>query len=67
MIQDLQTKGKAINFDDFLEIIYSKLGDTKSKEGLMKIFQLYDNDQAGSVDFQKVKRVCKELGQTMND
>lgn len=50
MIKDLQTKGKTINFDDFLEIIYSKLGDTKSKEGLSKIFQLYDNDEAGVID-----------------
>lgn len=59
MIKDLQTKGKTINFDEFLQIIYSKLGDTKSKEGLLKIFQLYDNDQAGCIDFQKIKRVCR--------
>lgn len=59
MIKDLQSKGKTINFDEFLQIIYSKLGDTKSKEGLLKIFQLYDNDQAGFIDFQKIKRVCR--------
>ena len=51
MIQDLQSKGKTINFEEFLEIIYSKLGDTKSKEGLLKIFNLYDNDQGGAIDF----------------
>jgi Ca2+-binding EF-hand superfamily protein len=42
MIKELQNKGKNINFDDFLEVIYSKLGDTKSKEGLLKVFNLYD-------------------------
>jgi centrin-1 len=31
MIKELQNRGKSINFDDFLEVIYSKLGDTKSK------------------------------------
>lgn len=67
MILDLQTKGKTISFDDFLEVIYSKLGDTRSKEGLLKIFNLYDADQTGVIDFEKVKRVCKELGETMTD
>ena len=31
MIKDLQKKGKIINFDDFLEVIYAKLGDTKTR------------------------------------
>lgn len=31
MILDLQGKGKNINFDEFLEVIYSKLGDTRTK------------------------------------
>lgn len=51
MIKDLQTKGKAINFDDFLDVVYSKLGDTKTKEGLFKIFNLYDLEKDGSIDF----------------
>jgi Ca2+-binding EF-hand superfamily protein len=67
MILDLQTKGKSISFDDFLEVIYSKLGDTRTKEGLLKIFNLYDVDQTGAIDFEKVKRVCRELGETMTE
>jgi Ca2+-binding EF-hand superfamily protein len=67
MIIDLQGKGKNINFDEFLEVIYNKLGDTRTKEGLLKIFNLYDVDLTGSVDFEKVKRICKELGETMTD
>jgi centrin-1 len=51
MILDLQGKGKTINFDEFLEVIYSKLGDTRTKEGLLKIFNLYDTDLSGSIDF----------------
>ena len=42
MIKDLQKKGRTINYDDFLEVIYAKLGDTRTKEGLYKIFNLYD-------------------------
>lgn len=31
MIKDLEKRGKNINFEDFLEVVYAKLGDTKSK------------------------------------
>lgn len=51
MILDLQGRGKTINYDDFLEVVYSKLGDTRSKEGLLKVFNLYDLEQTGTVDF----------------
>lgn len=67
MIKDLQTRGKTINFNDFLEVVYSKLGDTKSKQGLHKVFNLYDAEQEGSIDFLKIKRICRQLGETMND
>lgn len=67
MIQDLQGKGKTVGFDDFLEVVYSKLGDTRTKEGLLKIFNLYDHQQTGVIDFEKVKKVCRELGETMTD
>jgi Ca2+-binding EF-hand superfamily protein len=67
MIQDFQGKGKQINFDDFLEVVYSKLGDTRTKEGLLKIFTLYDSEQVGSIDFEKIKKVCGELGETMTE
>jgi Ca2+-binding EF-hand superfamily protein len=62
MIKELQGRGKSITFDDFLEVIYAKLGDTKSKEGLMKVFNLYDLEQVGAIDLEKIKRVCTELG-----
>lgn len=67
MIKDLQSKGKAVNFEDFVEVVYAKLGDTKTKEGLLKIFNLYDVEQSGTIDFEKIKRICRELGETMND
>ena len=67
MITNLQSRGKNITFDDFLEVIYNKLGDTRTKEGLMKLFQLYDVEGEGVITFDKIKRVCHELGETMGD
>ena len=67
MITDLQAKNRPINFEEFLEIICNRLGDTKSREGLEKLFALYDTDGAGFIDFEKMKHVARELGETMND
>ena len=44
MINDLQSKNRAINFEEFLEIVYNRLGDCKSANGLQKVFSLYDHD-----------------------
>ena len=58
---------RPLNFDEFLEIVASKVGDTKSKEGLSKVFELWDNEGQGVIDFNSFKRVAKELGETLND
>lgn len=50
-----------------MEIITQRLGDTKSADGVKKLFNLYDIDDSGSIDFDKVKRIAKELGETMTD
>ena len=67
MITGLRNLNRPIKFDEFLEIICSKAGDTKSKEGLSKVFDLWDNEGAGMITFDSFKRVAKELGETLND
>ena len=42
MIADLENLGSAIDFDQFLDSITSKLGDKESREGIQKIFDLFD-------------------------
>ena len=46
MISDLDTEANAggIDFDQFLDAITAKLGDKESREGIMKIFNLFDDD-----------------------
>ncbi len=67
MISDLQSKNRPIDFEEFLELVYSRLGDCKTVDGLQRVFSLYDNDSAGYIDFEKMKIAAKELGETMND
>ena len=42
MINGLRAMNRPIKFDEFLEIVASKAGDTKSREGMAKVFELWD-------------------------
>ena len=59
--------GANIDFDTFLDGITGRLGDKESRSGVQKIFNLFDVDHKGSVAFKDLKRVAKELGETMTD
>ena len=48
MIADLDRLGSAIDFDTFLDAITDKLGDKESKNGIEKIFELFDDDRMQS-------------------
>lgn len=65
MIADLENLGSEIEFEDFLDAITSKLGDKESKEGIAKIFDLFDDDKTNSINLRNIARVAKELGETM--
>ena len=65
MIADLDTHENAggINFDKFLDSITDKLGNKESREGIYRIFQLFDDDNTGTINVHNLRR---ELGETMS-
>lgn len=67
MVEDMKSRSKAINFDDFLNIVVNRLGDTRSRDGLAKLFTVYDSDGNGTIDFEKFKTVAREIGENLND
>lgn len=68
MIADLDRQGQgAIDFEEFLDAITSKLGDKESREGIQKIFNLFDDDKTGTINIKNLKRVARELGETMTE
>ena len=67
MIADLEQEGNSIDFGTFLNAITAKLGDKETKEGIKKIFDLFDDDTSGAINLQNLKRVAKELGETMTE
>lgn len=67
MINGLREVNKPIKFEEFLEIVCSKVGDVKSRDGITKVYQLWDRENNGSIDFDSFKRIARELGETLND
>ncbi|CAD8054527.1 unnamed protein product [Paramecium primaurelia] len=65
MIAELENEGTDIDFDQFLDAITSKLGNRESRDGINKIFDLFDDDGSNSINLNNLKRVAKELGETM--
>ena len=45
----------------------SKLGDGDSREDTNKVFALFDTEGKGRITLRDLKRVAKELGETMSD
>ena len=68
MIADLDTQENVggINFDHFLDAITAKLGNKETKEGIARIFDLFDDDKSGTINLHNLRRVAKELGETMS-
>ena len=66
MICDLENIGNEIDFDEFLDAICNKLGNRETKEGINRIFDLFDDDKSGTINLQNLRRVAKELGETMS-
>ena len=68
MIAELDTHENAggINFDQFLDAITDKLGNKESRDGIARIFELFDDDRSGAVNIHNLRRVAKELGETMS-
>jgi len=68
MIADIDKDGNgSIDFDEFLAMMTSKMGERDSREEILKAFRLFDDDETGKISFKNLKRVAKELGENMTD
>ena len=67
MICDLEAEGGEVDFEIFLDAISNKLGNRETKDGIERIFDLFDDDRTTSINFNNIKRVAKDLGETMTN
>lgn len=56
----------SIDFEEFLNMMTAKMSDKDTREDINKVFNLFDDDQTGHITLRNLKRVAKELGETMS-
>lgn len=67
IINGLKEKSKPITFDEFVDIAAGQIGETKTKDGIKRVFKLFDQDDNGVIDFDEFKGVAKYLKDGIND
>jgi Ca2+-binding EF-hand superfamily protein len=67
LINGLKDKNKPIGLDEFIDTIASRVGETKTKDGIRRVFALYDKDENGLIDFEEFKGIAKQLHDPIND
>lgn len=68
MISDLdRNKSGDIDFDEFLDMMTARMSDKDTREDINKVFRLFDDDGTGSISLKNLRRVARELGETMTD
>ena len=68
MSTDLDKK-KSVNMDleQLLDIMMAIMSDKDTIEDITKVFRLFDDDGTGNITLRNLRRVAKELGETMTD
>merc|ERR1712038_2181929 len=68
MISDIDKDGTGtIDFNEFLQMMTTKMSEKDSKEEILKAFKLFDDDVTGKISFKNLRRVAKEIGENMTD
>merc|ERR1719199_1780704 len=68
MISDIDKDGDGtIDYDEFMMMMTAKMAEKDSREEIVKVFRLFDDDETGKISFKNIKRVAQELGENMTD
>ena len=68
MMQDIgREPTQLISQDDFFEIMRDKMHEKGSKEEVLKIFQLFDEDNLGKITLKNLKKIAIEIGDAASE
>ncbi|RYH14441.1 hypothetical protein EON65_33610 [archaeon] len=64
---DKDLSSATVTFDEFVEMVTPRMLNRDSREEILKVFALFDDDNSGSITFKNLKRVAAELGENLTD
>lgn len=68
MISSVDDNGdKEIDFEEFLVLMKSRIGERDPEKELKDAFAVFDTDKSGSIDRKELKRLMKKLGQALTE
>ena len=56
-----------VDFQEFLNLMTARINEKESKEDIRKVFRLFDEDNTGFITAQNLKKIAKDLGETMEE
>lgn len=56
-----------MTFEEFVDVVCTQIGEYKTKDGLRRIFKLYDKEETGVLRFDQLKEIAKMIGEHMDD
>ncbi|KAJ1564447.1 hypothetical protein HK405_014853 [Cladochytrium tenue] len=56
-----------IDFDEFLGLMAAKMAEKDSREEMLRAFRLFDDEGTGRISFKNLRRVTRELGESLTD
>jgi len=68
MINDLdKNKSGNIDFDEFLDMMTARMSDRDTRDDINKVFRLFDEEGTQTITIKNLRKVARELGETMSD
>ena len=68
MISDLDADGSGqIDFEEFIRLMTARISEKDSKDDIRKVFNLFDDEKTGYISIKNLRRIAKELGETIED
>ena len=56
-----------ITFESFVDAMSERIAGRDSKEEITKAFALFDEEKNGKINLKTLKKIAKDLGETMTD
>jgi centrin-1 len=68
VVSELDKDGSgSIDFDEFVDMMASKISESETRDEIQQIFKLFDVDKTGYINIKNLKKISKDLGETVSD